>query len=237
MLFVLVIAFFAAVTQSLTGFGLALIAMPLLTQALGVEIAAPMVALMTISTQITLLLRYRSELNFQTVWRLSATSLIGVPLGVYGLQRVDEQIGLLILGIIIIGYSIYALLNFELPEVEGPRWAYGFGFVAGLLSGAFNTPGPAVVIYGNCRRWEPKTFKSNLQGFFLLNSTMVIIIHLLSHHYTEDVWNHFFQAAPAMALGLLAGIYLDRYINPATFRALVLALLILVGLNLIITQL
>lgn len=237
MLFVLVIAFFAAVTQSLTGFGLALIAMPLLTQALGVEIAAPMVALMTISTQITLLVRYRAELNFQTVWRLSVTSLIGVPLGVYGLQRIDEQISLLIFGAIIIGYSIYALLNLELPEIDGPRWAYGFGFAAGLLSGAFNSPGPAVVIYGNCRRWEPKEFKSNLQGFFLLNSSMVIMIHLLSRHYTTEVWRHFFQAAPAMALGLLAGIYLDRYINPATFRTLVLGLLILVGLNLIISQL
>lgn len=233
----MVIAFFAAVTQSLTGFGLALIAMPLLTQALGVEIAAPMVALMTISTQITLLVRYRAELNFRTLWRLSATSLIGVPLGVYGLQRVDEQIGLLILGAIIIGYSIYALFNFELPEVDGPYWAYGFGFAAGLLSGAFNTPGPSVVIYGNCRRWEPKEFKGNLQGFFLLNSSMVIFIHLLSRHYTADVLRHFLQAAPAMALGLFAGIYLDRYINPATFRILVLGLLILVGLNLVISQL
>lgn len=72
------------------------------------------------------------------------------------------------LGVVIVAYALYALFNPTLPELAQRSWAYGFGFAGGVLSGAYNTSGPPVVIYGTCRCWQPAEFKSNLQGYFLL---------------------------------------------------------------------
>lgn len=227
------VVFLAIFTQTLTGFGLALISMPLLSQLLGIDVAAPLVALIAIVAELILLVRYREDLSIHTVWRLSAASLLGIPVGIWAVRQFDDELVLAILGIVIIGYALYALLNFRLPKIEPPEWAYGFGFMAGILSGAYNTAGPAVVIYGNCQRWEPRTFKSNLQGFFLLNSMTVIATHLLSHHYNADVWHNFLLALPALGLGLVAGFALDHTINPLVFRKMVLVLLILIGLRLV----
>ncbi|MBE9524136.1 MAG: sulfite exporter TauE/SafE family protein [Chloroflexi bacterium] len=227
------LAVFAGIfTQSLTGFGLALVMMPILVSLLGIQIAAPLVALIAALAEISLLIQYRKSLNIKAVWRVSIASFVTIPLGVFALQWLDEKITTTLLGVLLIGYALYALANLTLPTLEHPIWGYSFGLVAGFLSGAYNTPGPAIVIYGNCRRWQPAEFKSNLQGFFLLNSAMVLISHFWHGNISSDVWHSFLIALPAIVLGLWLGVRLDSFINPGIFRKLVLVVLIILGLQL-----
>jgi uncharacterized membrane protein YfcA len=104
--------------------------------------------------------------------------------------------------------------------------------MSGMLGGAYNTSGPAVVIYGNCRRWDAAEFKSNLSGFFVINSIVVTTSHFFSGHYTGEVKHIFLFAIPGMLVGFLAGQTMDRWISPAVFRKMVLGLLVLLGLRL-----
>jgi uncharacterized membrane protein YfcA len=231
---IFIVIFFAAFTQSLAGFGSALIAMALLPGLVGIRAAAPLVALIAATLELALLLRYRSALNLRAVWRLALAAVMGIPIGVLALRQVDERIVLGLLGAILAGYALYALLDLKLPALERPGWAYGFGFLAGLLGGAYNTSGPPVVIYGNCRRWLPAEFKSNLQGFFLLTDLLVIGAHALGGGLTPAVLLNYLWALPAIGLGLLAGISLDRRLNAETFRKLVLGLLVVMGFRLIL---
>ncbi|MEN8171455.1 MAG: sulfite exporter TauE/SafE family protein [Chloroflexota bacterium] len=227
------LAVFAGIfTQSLTGFGLALVMMPILVSLLGIQVAAPLVALIAAIAEISLLIQYRESLNIKAVWRLSAASLFTIPVGVFAVRWLDEKITTTLLGILLISYAIYALSNLVLPTLSRSIWAYGFGLGAGFLSGAYNTPGPPVIIYGNCRRWGPAEFKGNLQGFFLLNSTMVLISHLWHGNLSSDVWRSFLYALPAIVLGIWLGVRLDPYINPEIFRKLVLVVLLILGLQL-----
>lgn len=228
------VMFFATFVQGSAGFGMALVSMPLLVGVLGVRTATPLVALLGSATEIIMLVRYREAFNWRAVARLSAASLVGIPLGVVLLGRLDEQIVTTALGVVIIGYAIYALAGPALPQLAHRAWAYSFGFVAGLLSGAYNTSGPAVVMYGSCRRWLPAEFKSNLQGFFLFNSVMVLLVHGLSGNFTPVVWHNFLLGMPTAVLGLLAGFCLDRRLNPQLFRRIVLVLLLVLGVRLLI---
>jgi uncharacterized protein len=227
------IIFLAVFTQSLAGFGVALIAMALLPDLIGIQRATPLVALIAVTLEFFLLLRYRSALNLNAIWRVALASIIGIPLGLWLLQSISDRIVLVGLGVVIAGYAIYALLDLRLPSLERSFWAYGFGLIAGMLGGAYNTSGPPVIVYGNCRRWEPAEFKSNLQGFFLLNSIMVVVGHVFGRTLTPAVWGDFLWALPAVGLGIVAGISLDRYLDPARFRKIVLWLLVIMGLRLI----
>lgn len=232
-MWITLIVFFAIFTQSATGFGLALVSMPLLVELVGIQTATPLVALIGATAELTLLLRYRHAFNLRSVARLSAASLVGVPLGVFFLGRFNGEAIIRLLGLLIVVYALYALLRPQLPALTHDRWAYSFGFVAGLLSGAYNTSGPPVVIYGSCRRWQPAEFKSNLQGFFLLNSAMTILSHGLGQHFTAVVWENYWLALPGIVVGLVAGVTLDKYLNPQRFGKVVLVLLLVLGGNLI----
>ncbi|MBZ0279000.1 MAG: sulfite exporter TauE/SafE family protein [Anaerolineae bacterium] len=228
-----IIIFFAFFTLSLTGFGQALIAMPLLTPLMGLQVAAPVVALASLTGTITLLVYYRQHINLKLMWRYALASLAGIPLGVYLMARIDEKEGMIVLGILITGYGLYNLLNLRLPHIQNPRWAYGFGLLTGILSGAYNTGGPPAVIYAASSRWSPDEFRSNLQGISLLNSTLVIAAHAAAQHLTLQVWGAYLLSLPALFLGIAAGLYLTSFVRPEIFRKLVLILLVILGLRLV----
>lgn len=137
-----------------------------------------------------------------------------------------------ILGFVIIAYALYALINFRLPELQHPIWAFVFGFFAGLLGGAYNTAGPPVIIFGNSRRWEPAEFKANLQGFFLATSLWILASHAIRGNITADIWTLFLPSILAIALGVWAGLMLDQRIDSRPFGRIVLWLLLLLGVSL-----
>jgi hypothetical protein len=231
---VFVVMLVSAFTQTLTGFGSALVSMSILPSLLGIQVASPLVALMAITLESILLIRLRGAFNLKAVWRLSLAALVGIPIGLALARSINEDVVLTVLGIILVGYSLYALTTPRLPELKHPAWAFAFGFVGGILSGAYNVAGPAAVIYGNCRRWEPDEFRSNLQAFFLINDAFVLINHGLVGNLKPIVWTYYLVALPAILLGIFFGLKLDQRINPDVFRKMVQVLLIVMGLRLIL---
>lgn len=224
--------FLAVFTQSLSGFGVALVAMALLPSLIDIQIATPLVALVALVLEIVLVIRYRHAMEVQAISRIVLAALIGIPMGVYFLSRVDEKIALMMLGLVITGYAIYALFGLKLPRLEQSFWPYLAGLFGGLLGGAYNTSGPPVILYGDCRRWPPDEFKSNLQGYFVIISIGIVASHALNRNFTPQVWHLFWWTTPFVLIGIIAGLSLDRWLNPITFRKLVLILLVVMGLRL-----
>ncbi|HJW89508.1 MAG TPA: sulfite exporter TauE/SafE family protein [Anaerolineales bacterium] len=234
LIIILAVIFLSVFTQSLTGFGSALVAMALLPPLLGLQVSAPLVALIAGTTELVLLARYRSAINLRSIWRLGLASLVGIPIGVVFLKRVDERIVLTLLGGLLAGYALYALFKLRPAELRSSGWGYLFGFLAGMLGGAYNTSGPPAIIYGDCQRWSPAEFKSNLQGFFLLGDLVVIASHALAHNLNAAVFEVYWPALPVIGAALLAGLSLDKSLNPHLFRKFVLVLLVVMGVRLAI---
>lgn len=233
---VFAVVLFAAFTQSLAGFGSGLVTMAFLPAVIGIRAASPLVALFAGTLESILFLRYRDALNFQAVWRLFATAMVGIPLGILGARLINERIVFTVLGLVLIAYPLYTLFTPKLPMVREGKITFGVGLVAGLLGGAYNTSGPPVIIYANSRGWSPQEFKANLQSFFLLNDAATITSHLLSGNVTAFVWQNYLLILPALAVGILAGFFLERFLNPQLFRRLVLVLLIVLGLRMVLAS-
>jgi uncharacterized membrane protein YfcA len=223
------VAFFAAFVQTVSGFGFGLIAMALLPTLIELRVAVPLVAVVAIALQASILLRLRRELRPHAVLRLIVGAVAGIPIGLLLLGRVDSAILLRVLGLVTLSYALYALLNFRLPAIADPRWAYPFGFAGGLLGGMFNTGGPPVIIYGSCRRWPPNEFRANLQAFFIVSSCITVAGHALAGNLVPDVLRGLVAALPAIGLGGLAGSLIARHVPPDIFRRVVLLLLALLG--------
>jgi hypothetical protein len=226
---VALVIFLGAFTQSLTGFGSALVAMALLPALIGLNLAAPLVALASLTLETLFLLRYRRAFNFRLIAPMILAAYLGIPLGVLALSRVNQDLFLKILGLVILFYALYALVGIRLPRFEGKAWAYLAGFLAGLLGGAYNTSGPPVIIYGNARGWSPIEFKTNLQGFFLFTNIFIVVNHAMGGNFSPAVWRYYAWSIPAIVLGILAGTSLDRFIRPAIFRKLILIVLVILG--------
>jgi uncharacterized membrane protein YfcA len=224
------VIFMAAFVQSVSGFGGGLVPMAFLPALIGIRSASPLVSLCAICVETVLLIRFHQMLSLREIWKVVLASIVGVPFGVVLLKLVNEQVALSVLGVVLIGYSTYALLGKRLPKLDHFSWSLLAGFLGGLLGGAYNTSGPPVILYADTQRWEPERFKSNLQGYFIVNSTQVLIGHYLAGNFRPDVLRWLPWALPAIAAGLLAGALLDKFIPPLLFRRIVLGMLIVMGL-------
>ncbi len=224
----------AIFTQSFSGFGFALVSMPLITPILGLKVSAPLVALLGLTAEIALIIYFREALSFREMGRLIGASLFGAAAGVTALRTVPESVLLPVLGAVLVGYVLYNWLRLELPDMRAPWWAYALGALSGALGGAYNTSGPPVIIYGHARRWSPEQFKGNLQGFFFINNVFVLVGHYFNGTLTPAVWRTYLMVLPALALGIWGGLFLGERVDSARFRQVVLALLLVLGLKLMV---
>lgn len=223
------VVFLAAFTQSLTGFGSGLVTMAFLPAVIGIRTASPLVALFAGTLEPILFFRFRSAINWRALRRLMLGAVVGIPLGILAARVVNERIVLTILGVVLIGYPLYALFTPKLPRLPEGRFTFVVGLLAGILGGAYNVSGPAVILYGNSREWSPAEFKANLQTFFVLNDAVTVTSHALSGNITPLVWQSYLGILPAIALGMVLGLFAERFVPPARFRQLVLGLLIVLG--------
>lgn len=225
----------ACFVQAVAGFGLPLVATPVLVALLGIRATVPLIAILILELQIFMIIRYHTALNIRTVWRISAGAILGIPVGVLFLSRIPETITITLLGVFIIIYVLYSVFNFPVPMLKTPNWAYFIGFLSGVGGGAYNMAGPPMIIYADTQRWSPSFFKANLQGCFLVITVVAILTHAISGNVTGDVLQKSLVAMPFVLVGSVAGFYLDRFINPAIFRKIVLGLLLIMGIILVLT--
>jgi uncharacterized membrane protein YfcA len=228
------IVLFSCFVQAAVGFGLPMIAMPLLVPLFGIRLAAPLMAIIILQLQIVMVTRYRESLNLKTVAHITVAAVFGIPVGVLLLSRLPESITVPVLGLVLVFYVISSAARLPLPTLENPSWAYLFGFLGGLGAGAYNMAAPPMIIYGDIKGWPPQEFKSNLQGYFLIITIITIITHTLNGNMTTEVLEKSALAIPFVIIGALIGFYQDRFLKPDIFRKVVLGLLLILGLNLIL---
>lgn len=229
----------SALTQSVTGFGLAIVGMPLLHfTALPPAYAAPLIALVAIFMRPLMLWHYWQWFRLRDMWKMGLASVLGIPLGVFALDSLDERVVSMVLGVVIVLYAAYSLYREATITQErariSERWSWGLGFVAGLLGGAYNIFGPPAVVYANGRGWQSNEFKANLQAFALLNSVFITLAHTAKGNFTPEVLALALIGVPFAMLGLVVGYWLNTIINQQQFTRIVIVMMFVMGFGLIL---
>ncbi len=210
-LHVVAVLFFATLIRSSLGFGEALIAVPLLSLRLPVAVAAPLaVAVSAIVAAIIVAQDWR-QIEVRSAAGLVIAAMFGIPLGLLLITRIDDHLVKLILGLVIVAFSMYSLtvrLQLHL-EKDHPVWLLVSGFFSGILGGAYGMNGPPLVIYGSLRRWSPQHFRATLQGYFLPVSLLGLIGYVVVGLWLPQVTTYLLVSLP----GVVAGIVIGRVIN------------------------
>lgn len=228
-LHVIVVLFVATLVRSSFGFGEALIAVPLLALIMPVEQAAPLAVLVSITVAFAILLQDWRLVHLRSTGWLVGFTLAGIPVGLVLLRTVPESIVKAILAAIIIAFSAYSLMGRHRRELRDDRFAWFFGFNAGVLGGAYGMNGPPLAIYGALRRWSPEYFRATLQAYFFPASIAGMAGYSLAGLWTPAV-NHFYMVSlPGVVIATLLGRSLNRRIATNRFIAYVYGGLIAIG--------
>lgn len=230
----LTIIFCAALVRSTFGFGDALISMPLLAMLIGIRTGTPLVALISITISGTILMSQLRNVHFKSVWLLIVSTLFGIPIGLYLLKGIGENVMKLILSLVLIAFSAYRIFKPRLFALKNDKFACIFGFLGGILGGAYNTNGPAVVVYGTLRKWDPEKFRATLQGYFFPTGVLIALGHGLSGLWTRQVWGNYLISLPVVCAAIFLGGRINRKIPKGKFDNCIYIFLLVVGIVLFI---
>ena len=228
-LLVPLVVFLATVIRSAFGFGEALIAVPLLALLVPVEIAAPVAVLVSITVALIAVVQDWRHVHVRSAGWLVLSTLAGIPLGLLLLKAVAEPLVKGGLAIVIIAFSLYSLLSSQHGELKNDRLAWLFGFLAGVLGGAYGMNGPPLVIYGSLRKWSPQHFRATLQGYFLPASVIGMGGYWVAGLWTPAVTRFYFLSLPGVLLATFLGRVINRGMNAQRFLFYVQAGLIVIG--------
>jgi uncharacterized membrane protein YfcA len=226
---VALVLFLATVIRSAFGFGEALVAVPLLALVVPVEVAAPVAVLVSITVAFIAVVQDWRQIQVRSAGWLVLSTVLGIPLGLVLLKAVAEPIVKAVLATVIIAFSIYSLRNRTRHQLNNDRFAWLFGFSAGILGGAYGMNGPPLVIYGSLRRWSPQQFRATLQGYFLPASLLGMYGYWLAGLWTAAVSRFYLFSLPVVIVAIVIGRVINQRMNARQFVSYVHMGLIAIG--------
>ena len=235
-LHILAVIFFATIFRSAFGFGESLIAVPLLAVWLPLDVAVPLSVMVSVAIAGVVVVQDWKKIHLRSAGGLILFTLVGIPIGLLLLTRMNEQVVKVILGLVIITFSIYLLLGRQPEELKKDNfgWLFSCGLLAGILGGAYGLNGPPLVIYGAKRRWSAQHFRATLQGYFLIASIVGLAGFWFSGLLVPVLFHYFLLSIPVMLPAVFIGRFINHRLPVAGFFKYVYLFLLGIGVFLVV---
>jgi uncharacterized membrane protein YfcA len=229
------VIFLASFVMGLSGFGIALVAMAFLPWLMSPVTAIVVLTLYALVFSVVVVVQLRHDLTPRALVDLLIGTVVGTPIGVWVLASLPVTALNRLIGLVLVIVVVLEVRGTMPARLVGRGWGLGTGFLAGVLGGAVGTPGPPVIVYATTQGWSPRTMKANTMGFFVANQGVILLGYWWAGLFTRDVAAVSAAfALPALA-GVGAGVALFGRLDPARFRRIVFALLLVSGLILLIS--
>ena len=162
-------AFLGAFAVGAAGFAFALAATALWLHVLDPLRATFLVAACGAMLQVGMIWQIRRTIEPPRLMPFVLAGLVGVPIGVYVLARVDPHAIKIALGTFLVAYGLYALAAPQLPRIAGGGRAAdaAVGFVSGILGGLGGYSGVLPTIWTQLRGWSKEAARGVYQPFIL----------------------------------------------------------------------
>jgi uncharacterized membrane protein YfcA len=222
----------------LTGFGSALVTMPLATHFVPLQFALALYALCDLSSAVRVGLENPRNAVKSEWTRLVPMILLGTALGVTVLVSLPRAAGMAALGAFVFGYALYSLFRHESGRVVGAGWAWPAGLAGGITSTLFGAGGPPYAIYLSQRGLSKEQFRATM-GFATLTSiSLRVAAFLLTGLLLEPkVWLVALGAVPAAMLGIAVARRMYLRVTREQLLRMVAGVLLVTGGSLVLRAL
>lgn len=156
----------------LTGFGAAIVGIPLLAHFYPLRFAVPMMLVFDLCAGLMFGLRDRKRVSRPELLWLAPFVLMGMALGLVLLINVNERWLLMVLGTFVLVYAVRNLLKKNATQPISKRWALPAGVIGGSLTSMFGTGGPIYVLYLAGRITDVSVLRASL-GILIFSTALV----------------------------------------------------------------
>ncbi len=218
-------AFVAAMARGFSGFGAALIFVPLASTVVSPLVASPLLLITDAVLAVGFIPDAFRKADKREVSIMGAGAAIGIPLGTLLLVHLDALT--IRWAIVVMATAMLALL------LSGWRYrgrptaplSFGVGAFAGVCSGAAQTGGPTVIAYWLGSPSPPGIVRANIILYFAISIVIAIVAYTAAGVITLTVLKLCLVVGPVYGLGLFIGARLFGIADEAIFRRICYALI------------
>ena len=225
----------AGLSRGFSGFGAALIFVPVAARLVGPQLASTVLLLVDAVLAAPMILPAWRHASRPSVALMVIGALVGVPLGTVVLAMADPV--LLRWFIVVLAAAMLALLlsGWRYHGKPHATLTIAVGALAGLFGGIGQIGGPPVIAYwlGGVARAD--VARASIILYFAASTVIGIVSYFAGGLITREALQLSVLAAPGYGIGLWIGSKLFGHASDATFRRVALALIalaILLGLPL-----
>jgi uncharacterized membrane protein YfcA len=236
-LFVLA-TFGGALVAGLSGFAFGLVASAIWLYILTPLQTATLIIAFGLIVQGYSVWKLRGALDLKKLWPFVLGAALGVPVGVSILTWANPVHVRMAVGAFLVLYSFYALLRPAIPRVDGGGATAdaGIGFLNGVLGGITGLAGILVTIWCGLRGWPKDVQRTVFQPVAVAIFAMSAFWIGAKGAITPDTIKLFLIGLPALFAGTWLGLKLFGRLDEASFRKVVLVLLLASGIVLVLAD-
>ncbi|WP_020520749.1 sulfite exporter TauE/SafE family protein [Catelliglobosispora koreensis] len=213
----------AAFAQTVSGFGFALAAVPLLSLVIDPVTAVVTATLGSVLLCLITAVADRAHIDWRSSWTLTLTSVLGMPFGLLCLTLLPASVLRAVIAVVVVACLFLVWRRWQLrPGI----WRVGVaGAVSGVLQTATGTNGPPLVAALQALGLDPRQFRATLAATFCVGGAFAITGFAVSGVVTREAVLLSALSLVATGIGGLAGHRVFLRIDPARFRHVVLVAL------------
>jgi len=232
-------AFAGSVVFGITGFGAALVTVPLATHFVPLPFALALFVLMDLANSARI--GFENPRNaVKSEWtRMVPMIVAGTVTGVTLLVNLPRGAATFALGVFVVLFALYSLLrNPQTHRIVSSRWAWFAGFTGGITSTIFGAGGPPYAMYLSQRGLTKEQYRATL-GLATLTSISIRTLAFLVTGLLLDpkVWLYAVFVVPAGLAGIWAASHLFRRLSREGLMRAVAFMLLASGASLIVRAL
>ncbi|MEZ7195375.1 sulfite exporter TauE/SafE family protein [Pseudodesulfovibrio karagichevae] len=230
--------FLGGLVNNLTGFGAALVAIPLMANSVPLETAIPASTLIVLTVNLQMGWKYRHYMHWQRMVYLLVGGVAGTVIGIL-LHTVAGNGALkLSMGVFIAAYAVYSLMmKPHAPRDLGPGWGVGAGFASTALGAIFGFNGPPLALYVSKAGWAQEEAKGLLGACFIMTGAMIFAGQLMSGMHNAQTLAGYLLGCPGALLGGTLGLFLSRFLSQKAYQKGVLILVFGSGMYIVLSSL
>ena len=225
----MIVVFLTAIMRGYTGFGFALVAVPLLAVIADPVTAVPMVLLLEVVGSLQLLPGLWRSAHLRSVMLLVAGALLATPIGLYGLAAIPADVMRLIIGLVVLATTCALAAGLKAIQEPRPPATFGVGILSGLLNGAAAMSGPPVVLFYLNAQTAMHVGRASIVLYFLLSDTVAIAFAGASGLLGSSTVLLAAATVPALFVGQVIGTRLFRSALQRHYRIVAIVILLAVS--------
>src|ERR1700733_571763 len=202
---ILAIAFVSGTARGFSGFGSALIFMPLASSLAAPRLVAALLLVIDFIAAAPLVPNAWKHADRSATAVMVAGALVGVPIGTYFLSRLDPVTTRWIISGFVFALLLLLLSGWRYRGKDHPAIAVGIGGVSGFCSGLAQTGGPPIVGYLLGRPIASVVARANIMLFFGASDFFSVVSYALTGLITLDSIKFSLVVGPVYAIGVLLG--------------------------------